>query len=130
MFSQYMSPSTPCAHNVFVCIYRTVRSYMIAIPFAVRDRSSGVAYQLCVRRQRVIVLTQASVAQWHFALCPVSVSTVQGSRGNSEFILLINTFPVFVLIILFAQALNQARFIFTSRKLQKKICFLQEQIHV
>jgi hypothetical protein len=62
---------------------------MIAISFTVTDGSSGVAYQRCVRRPRIFVLTQSSGAQWHFALCSVPASTAYGSPDSSEFILLI-----------------------------------------
>jgi hypothetical protein len=102
---------------------------MIAISFAVRDSSSGVAYQLCVLRPRVIVLT---VIRRAVALCVVR-SVGEHSVGLSRQFRVYfadNPFPIFVLIILFAQALKQARFIFYLKKAAKKICFLQDQIHV
>ena len=115
-----MSPSTLPAHKVSTCIYCTVKSNIIVISFAVRDLSSGVAYQLCVRRPSVIVLTQ--VIRRAVALCAVPSVGEHGVGLSRQFrgYFADNPFTVFVLIILFVQALNQARFIFYLKKAVKK----------
>jgi len=75
---------------------------------------------MCVQRPRVIVLTQSYVAQWHSALCPVSASTAFRLSRQFWVYFADNPFSIFVLIILFAQARKQARFIFLLEESCKK----------
>ena len=113
-----LPPFSP-TQRIYV-FYCTVRSYVIVISFAVRNHSRGVTYQPCGRGPKVIVFTQSTVAQWHFALCPVSVSTAFRLSRQFRGCFADNHFSILVLIILFAQALNQARFIFYVKKAAQK----------